>query len=264
MSRPITRSMTRQMAKKIKHSDLSPAAPEENMKICQDPDSSAEPSQLFMFCQTFPFLLLPGELRNMIYRVLLGPKFDHGEITRIPLSRNQPVITRVNKQIRAESLSIYYAENAFRLEVDLRNDHFGYPESMGYFNFCRFMERFTLAQGQSSGIQNPLRHIRDLEAKFFLKTFHMFKRVARFQKKADRDFMNCRPGSVGVTGGRLGGENTDCADRTSVGALVKQWFEATPDNCGSSPNVQERFIHAVCLLGVNLRSDSPTSVSFDY
>lgn len=181
----------------------------------------------------------------MVYRVFLGPKFHHDWIFKVRLSRNQPVITRVNKQIRAESLSIYYAENSFWLEVDLRDDHLAYLGSIGYVDFCRFMENFTPAQAHIPGIQNPLHHIRNLEATFILETYIFLTRVARFEKKADRAFKNCSPDSVGVTGGRLGGDDTGWADRTSVDALVKQWFEA--ENCRSPTDSQERFIHAVVM-----------------
>lgn len=215
--------------------------------------------------QTFSFLLLPGEIRNMIYRNLLGPKFDHDKIISISLFKTQPAITRVNKQIRVESLSIYYAENRFWMVVFLQNDYSAYldTDDIDYVDFCHSMKKFAPAQAQSYGIQNSLRLICDLEAIFYLESNTTFAFTAKFEKKSDRDTRS-QPDWWGLTGGRLGGDKTDWADRTTVDALVKQWMEALPDDCGSPSDDQERLIHVLWLLGVNLTSDSTTLVSIDY
>lgn len=75
---------------------------------------------------TFPFLMLPAELRNSIYRELL--------LTTIPLQLVQdrpswpdiaasgktihPTILQANKQICGEGLSILYGENTWYIHID--------------------------------------------------------------------------------------------------------------------------------------------------
>lgn len=260
MPRPVTRSMTRLMAEKTEHSNLSPAASEENIQVCREHESLPGPSYLFKFCQTFSFLLLPGEIRNTIYRDLLGPRFNRDGIISISLFRTQPAITRVNKQIRAESLSIYYAENRFRMQVYIENTPSYYGlRNIDFVEFCDSIKRFAPAQAQRASIQNSLRHIRDFEAKLFIETYTDAIRVARFEKKPDGHFRSetCfwdRPW------GRLGGDDTDWADRTSVDALVKQWMEERHGICTPPPDLQDRLMHVLWLLGVNITSDLTTRV----
>ena len=68
--------------------------------------------------QVFPFLELPGEIRNAIYGLALSSK------TRFTLGlfRFQPSMTsilRVNKQIYLEASSVFYHENTFRFPATL-------------------------------------------------------------------------------------------------------------------------------------------------
>ena len=56
----------------------------------------------------FEFLLLPAEVRNMIYRHALV----EGEI-RVTTTTTQPSLLQVNQQIRQEAILIYYQENTF-------------------------------------------------------------------------------------------------------------------------------------------------------
>ena len=68
--------------------------------------------------QVFPFLDLPGEIRNAIYGMSLISK------TRFTLGlfRFQPSMTsllRVNKQIYREASSVFYHENTFRFPASL-------------------------------------------------------------------------------------------------------------------------------------------------
>lgn len=68
--------------------------------------------------QVFPFLELPGEIRNAIYGLTLISK------TRFTLGlfRFQPSMTsilRVNKQIYREASSVFYHENRFRFPASL-------------------------------------------------------------------------------------------------------------------------------------------------
>lgn len=56
--------------------------------------------------KVFEFLKLPAEVRNMIYRdVLVGKRIVHLFF--------QPPITLANKQIRSESLPVFYGHNKF-------------------------------------------------------------------------------------------------------------------------------------------------------
>lgn len=60
----------------------------------------------------FPFLKLPAELRNIIYKLVLV-----ATPTTTVTSRTQPPLTKVCKQVRNEALSIYYAYNQFLVTV---------------------------------------------------------------------------------------------------------------------------------------------------
>ncbi|KAL1850657.1 hypothetical protein Daus18300_012868 [Diaporthe australafricana] len=53
----------------------------------------------------FPFLRLPAEIRNAIYCTLVNSHVECFENGRL---RHQPAITRVNRQLRAEALPLYY------------------------------------------------------------------------------------------------------------------------------------------------------------
>lgn len=86
----------------------------------------------------FPFLFLPPELRNRIYREVLlienGLKgYHHHTMKRENMSIYiegaslyfQPPLTRTSRQIRAETLAIYYGENeiwASLLDLKTRNN----------------------------------------------------------------------------------------------------------------------------------------------
>ena len=62
----------------------------------------------------FPFLTLPGELRNKIYRMcLVGPSIYTLNL-RFPPRRASSLLC-VNKQVYHEAAPIFYAENVFRL-----------------------------------------------------------------------------------------------------------------------------------------------------
>lgn len=60
--------------------------------------------------QPFPFLNLPAELRNRIHCfALASASVLHGGKTK------QPPLTRVSRQIRSESLGIFYTKNWFNM-----------------------------------------------------------------------------------------------------------------------------------------------------
>lgn len=75
-----------------------------------------------MAWRPFPFLCLPAELRNYIYREVLIEKdefheyFDGCFVKRFNLL-SQPPLTRTSRQIRQEALPIFYGEN--EIWVDL-------------------------------------------------------------------------------------------------------------------------------------------------
>lgn len=59
----------------------------------------------------FPFLSLPGEIRNLIYRhALVSPKTYTVKLQFFP---TDTALLRVNKQIYAEASAIFYHENIF-------------------------------------------------------------------------------------------------------------------------------------------------------
>lgn len=199
----------------------------------------------------------------MIYRDLLGPRFDDDDnIISISLFRSQPTITRVNRQIRAESLPIYYAENRFCIEVNLVEDEYcGFSEAeIDYVDFCDFIQGFTPAQAQSAGIQNSLRHILDLRANISVETNVALGSVARFAKIPEIEFWS-EADWWDLEDDRLGDDETDWTDRTSVRALIKRYMEALTWECSSPTYAQDSLMHVLWLLGVNLTSDSTTLVS---
>lgn len=68
-----------------------------------------------------PFLLLPPEVRNKVYRELLAPANTSGALY-INETLVQPGLCRVSKQVRKEVLSIFYGENDFSLMTSV-NPH---------------------------------------------------------------------------------------------------------------------------------------------
>lgn len=87
-------------------------------------NDSANPAQdLFDAGGGTPFLDLPPELRNEVYRQVLVVDYeeesllDNGHIV-IGVHRPcvpEPALLAVNRQIRSETLSIFYGENVFRI-----------------------------------------------------------------------------------------------------------------------------------------------------
>ncbi|EME84624.1 uncharacterized protein MYCFIDRAFT_195623 [Pseudocercospora fijiensis CIRAD86] len=75
-------------------------------------------------------LTLPGELRNRIYRlVLLTANNEKISISSTGFSR--PALTRVNKQVRRETLKIFYYENRFKTTI-----HAFHPALLRKFIAC--------------------------------------------------------------------------------------------------------------------------------
>ncbi|KAK6428224.1 hypothetical protein LTR95_015631, partial [Oleoguttula sp. CCFEE 5521] len=65
----------------------------------------------------FPFLQLPAELRNRIYGFFIL-RLDHPVKTRV---RHQPALSLINRQIRQETLSMFYSINT--IDVDPWDDN---------------------------------------------------------------------------------------------------------------------------------------------
>lgn len=80
--------------------------------------------------QTIPFLSLPSEVRNTIYRLCVIKPRWHGYIVNQTLC--QPAISRTNRLVRQESLYIFYTNNCFGLRLRLRTD-WEYPHPMRPF-----------------------------------------------------------------------------------------------------------------------------------
>ncbi|TKA68743.1 hypothetical protein B0A49_07667 [Cryomyces minteri] len=108
--------------------------------------------------KSLPFLKLPTELRNKIYghvlvfrppRALHDIVVDHardfGGVPTQPVLC-QPALTRACKQIREESLSVYYGLNEFSAELGARNprhDALAWLARIGNAN-CRLVRDLTI------------------------------------------------------------------------------------------------------------------------
>lgn len=202
--------------------------------------------------QAFPFLSLPGEIRNIIYR-------KHFEAT-LPGSHDrnlglfcypQPALTRVSRQVRAESLSIYYSENRFVLRIYLKDDWRPRdPYEMSYADFYHVMGIFAPAQGQSHSGSGHLCRIRHLWVEIRLHLRTCFAGVG---------------GSEGVHHWhepchRVGGDDTDWSDVTGVHELVKPRMSLPSllppeDDC-----TEDRLTCTLAILGnIKLPSDFASS-----
>ncbi|KAI7774085.1 hypothetical protein LA080_009288 [Diaporthe eres] len=204
MSRPVTRSMTRITSNKTNRSDPAGIASEESTQI-------------------FPFLLLPGEIRNAIYWKLLAPKDPHGLINAIPLFGAQPALSRVNKQIRAESLSIYCAENELRMEI----------------------------QGRSGRIGGPMRNVRELVVYIIFDDFRTWK--------ASFDISGGRYKRLG--GWRLGEDETNWSDLLGIVTLLNNRVNAVPMSYRMQLETQQHLDRIMWLLGLRFSPNLFTDVT---
>lgn len=173
----------------------------------------------------------------------------------------QPAITRVNKQVRAEALSIYYEENVFYVDIHLRDPfsiyHPRYPE-VGYGDICKIIGDLVPYRGQSPSIGYPLRHIRTFHAVIFadIDSYGLVSPclVVKLAKGETSGFMSekhlCR----------LGGDETDWTDLDIVDALINQWMQSKSPDSRLAPTVQVHLIHVLQLLAANLLSDSSIKV----
>ncbi|KAK5006688.1 hypothetical protein LTR39_005595, partial [Cryomyces antarcticus] len=109
----------------------------------------------------FPFLKLPGELRNQIYRFAL---VHHRVISVISKWEElaQPPLTRVCRQIRNESLPVFYGGNRFRLYRDRCPEYvfICWLRMIGNNNCALLRQLFFTEFCWSSDVQAPLTKLR--------------------------------------------------------------------------------------------------------
>lgn len=196
----------------------------------------------------------------MVYREVLGlTYFGFPCVTNnIRLFGPQPAITRVNRQIREEAGSIYYAENHFSLDLWLERDYVRYNSQsshVGYVEFCRDIGTFAYDQLRIPHIQEPLRHIRKFDAHIHVCRFPGFVLDLRFSKTEHLKFEQ-----ILFCIRRLGDDDTEWADMTSVAEGAKLWTEELFPHERPSRRTQGRLIHALWLLGTHLSSSSTTWV----
>lgn len=168
------------------------------------------------------------------------------------LFRAQPALTRVNKQVRAESLSIYYSERTFLLRVHLGDDRAVYDQhEMGCADFCRAMSAFAPSQESNRAGSGHFSHVRDLRVRIRLglsKPRTIFGSVGRRLLPLLR---------------RVGEDDTNWADRTGVGTLVWRWMRKENILGCAMPETQERLVQVLRLLALHLNSDVWTFVAYD-
>lgn len=101
---------------------------------------------------------LPAEIRNKIYRLVL---VDVLVLQRVIPSLAPPPLTLVNKQLFAEALPIYYAENIFYLLLWGKPHRLGGQDPAQFHHFARMAEYFG-RQSTSPTDNSPLRHIENI------------------------------------------------------------------------------------------------------
>lgn len=85
---------------------------------------------------SFPFLKLPGEIRNRVYELCLISRTFNGSLA--PVSPSQPALTRINRIVRYETLELFYASNRFRLSFRLIDPDIDSPgEEQRHLQFLR-------------------------------------------------------------------------------------------------------------------------------
>lgn len=129
--------------------------------------SSTGSQQVFL-----PFLRLPAEIRNMIYKEILiqpGCGCARSHPTRpLPLcTLAQPPLTRVNRQIREECLPVYYGSNTFSVFVRPRKV---YRNGVTERALARFFDSFSLSRNAVPR-ESGLRLIRNIKLSWWPRGF---------------------------------------------------------------------------------------------
>ncbi|KUI72140.1 hypothetical protein VM1G_07431 [Cytospora mali] len=149
----------------------------------------------------FHFLNLPPEIRNDIYRLALV------QPTTTDLASPQPALTRVNKQVRAEALSIYYAENKFSLLLG-RPTLFGWIWGGDEFSrrYDRFVAMMNALPNQPGG--NNFRFIREVSVLVFAREGYL-----GFRMSMTGALQQCHKVRIGEG---IGGRTLDWSDGEAV------------------------------------------------
>lgn len=165
----------------------------------------------------FLFLRLPAEIRNTIYHELLAWRHSQCEDNRL---HEQPAITRVNRQLRAEALPLYYASSVV-LHVKAES-----PENWVLL-IQRVVEDFTAGTGRPLG-SSTLHLLGGIQLDFFLTRvgYHI-----QIDLVADPDDLKGR--APGHPCGRM-----------TVGSTTLNWADATA--------LRAPCDEAVVQLGYNL------------
>lgn len=95
------------------HSQQRKPAASPKVSTAEHSDAHLLPRRLAKADEPFRFLVLPAELRKNIFEWHF--KLQQEGRDRTPLYRRQPAITRVSRDMRKESLPIYYATTRFQL-----------------------------------------------------------------------------------------------------------------------------------------------------
>lgn len=93
--------------------DLNDSTSEAEMNILL----SSNPSSLSLLNSPSPFLALPGEIRNQIYRAVLVPPSPFA--VKLQFAPRDTTLLRVNKQVFKEASAIFYHESTFRIPEGL-------------------------------------------------------------------------------------------------------------------------------------------------
>lgn len=131
-------------------SHLSKQAPQLEPQLTQSQDSE----------ERSPFILLPAEIRNKIYRYSLVEDPSADRIRGLV----QPPLTRTNNQIRSEALPIYYGENRFYLIIPASMHNNRHPDD--WPNFIRMFRVFKAGRTDGRGT-GSLRFIRNIQCRLY-------------------------------------------------------------------------------------------------
>ncbi|KAK7702636.1 hypothetical protein SLS64_009599 [Diaporthe eres] len=114
------------------------------------------------------FLDLPAEIRNKIYRLAIVTTRPYGNDNLVS-SLVPPALTLVNKQIFAEALPIYYAENSFYLLLWAKDEDLSDQDPALFHRFAQMTEYFG-RRTTSLTDESHLRYIRNIVVQVRIST----------------------------------------------------------------------------------------------
>jgi len=166
------------------------------------------------------FFALPGEIRNKIYSLVIPTR------QTLLLSKPQPQLALVNRQLHAEVLAAYYAQNTFVLPLATRR-----------------LETHLLRLGFGNSDACVLRHLRSIDV--FVERGWLVERMVREKRAIGLLHLNIRiawdgesfeVGSVAVAGGEIReavGRVMQRDEGVYTGmSLLKFVLEMRPSLCG--------------------------------